>query len=142
MEKKSVPKYVWIGIIIAIIIVVFIIVVIIESINYDNVEGTVNGGKNIYNSQWESLSGYVLIINDPEKNPKLSKPTCDVRVGKSSVGMCKVSFDKSNGTLSVTWAYNATSSIGGGVADNATISKDTTVITLNDTNFIYAGTIE
>ena len=93
--------------------------------------------KNIYHSKWKSSNGYTLIINDPELNTKLSKPTCVIRLGEEDLGICIVDFYKETKTLKIQWTY-----LKGDKNDIETISSDTNSFYLADVKFDFVGNIE
>ena len=93
--------------------------------------------KNIYHSKWKSSSGYTLIINDPELNSKLSKPTCVIKLGEEDLGICIVDFYKETNTLKIQWTY-----LKGDKNDIETISSDTNSFYLDDVKFDFVGNIE
>ena len=93
--------------------------------------------KNIYHSKWKSSSGYTLIINDPELNTKLSKPTCVIKLGEEELGICIVDFYKETKTLKIQWTYLEEDK-----NDIKTISSDTDSFYLDDVKFDFLSNIE
>ena len=93
--------------------------------------------KNIYHSKWKSSSGYTLIINDPELNTKLSKPTCVIKLGEEELGICIVDCYKETKTLKIQWTY-----LKGDKNDIENISSDTNSFYLADVKFDFVGNIE
>ena len=99
--------------------------------------------KNIYHSKWVSSDGYKLLIADPVENNTITKESCSVYMGEDTLGTCIATFDKSAGTVRITWSYfKCHGSFDCNKYDSATISSDTSEFTLNDITFKYDSNLK
>ena len=100
--------------------------------------------KNIYHSKWLSTDGYKLLIVDPSENSSISKESCSVYMGDSTLGKCIVVFDKENETLRISWSYckGSCSNLDNLNVDGVTISKDTKEFILNNIKFKYDSNLK
>ena len=93
--------------------------------------------KNIFHSAWDSSNGYELIINDPEKNSKISTPSCWINNGEKDIGLCYVEFSKDYGFLKIIWSFDA-----GDKTDSVIIYENTNSFVLNGYTFTWGANLK